>query len=138
MRSPSLLTLIPLAVLFGASSTHRAAPTGEAHPVMMHLESFVDKSIVTVHLSSVPRGLRTADSSIAVDSLTVRTPAAVRVSGEVKRLELRTEGNLAVRVSFTDGASASERGLRPWGRRLLFVRVDGDLQPRAEVMPAQP
>ena len=138
IRLPSLLTLIPLAVLLGSSSMHRATPRGEAHPVTMHLESFVENSIVVVHLSSVPRGLRMADNSIAIDSITVRTPADVRVSAEVKRLELRSEGNLAVRVSFTEGASTSERGMRAWGRRLLFVRVDGDLQQRAELMPAQP
>ena len=138
MRFPSLLTLIPLTVLLGSSSTHRATETREAHPVTMHVQSFVNNSIIVVHLLSVPRGLRIADTSITVDSLTVRTPADVRVSAEVNRLELRTERNLAVQGSFIDGASASERALQPWGRRLLFMRVYGDLQPRAELMPAQP
>jgi len=73
-----------------------------------------------------------------VDSLTVKTPAGVRLDSAVKRVQFWTEGNLAIRVGFTDGASEKERALAPWGRRLTFVRgADGDLEPEAEVMPAQ-
>ena len=81
----------------------------------------------------------TIQRSVDADSLTVKTPADVRIDSSVKRLQLSTEGNLAIRVRFTEGASEKERALAPWGRRLTFVRAaDGDLEPEAEVVPAQP
>jgi hypothetical protein len=87
----------------------------------------------------MPLSIGTIQRSVDVDSLRVKTPADVRLDSAVKRVQLSTEGNLAIRVRFTDGASEKERALAPWGRRLTFVRVaDGDLEPEAEVMPAQP
>ena len=141
MRLPSLVATAPFVVWLGSSlPASRIYPdAGVAHAVTMHLESFTGKGVVAVHLSSVPFGLRATDTSrVALDTLTVRTPADVRVTAEANRVELRTEGNLAVRVTFTDGASSSERAIRAWGRRLLFVRVDGDFQQSAEVLPALP
>ena len=87
----------------------------------------------------MPLSMGTLQRSVDDDSLTVKTPADVRLDSAVKRVQLLTEGNLAIRVRFTDGASGKERALAPWGRRLTFVRgADGDFEPEAEVMPAQP
>jgi len=87
----------------------------------------------------MPLSAGTIRRSVDADSVTVKTPADLRVDSTVKRVRLSTEGNLAIRVRFTDGASEKERALAPWGRRLTFVRAaDGDLEPEAEVVPAQP
>jgi hypothetical protein len=87
----------------------------------------------------MPPSAGTIQRSVDADSLTVKTPVDVRVDSAVKRVQLSTEGNLAIRVRFTDGASDKERALAPWGRRLTFIRAaDGDLEPDAEIMPAQP
>ncbi|HKW48473.1 MAG TPA: hypothetical protein VJN70_13585 [Gemmatimonadaceae bacterium] len=142
MRFSSPLTLIPCVLLLGSTSLagHAVPRPREAHPVTMHLESFTGNGVVTVHVWSVPVGLHIVADSASLDSasLRVRTPSDVRVSAAVKRVEIQTDSNLAIRVTFTEGASPSERALHSWGRKLLFVRVDGDLQPRAEVLPAQP
>lgn len=108
-----------------------------AHAVVVRVDGFTAERIV-VRITSSPPGLEepTDTTKRFPDTITVRTPAEVRVSAAVQRLELSTEGNLAIRVRFTNGASASERLLRPWGRRLLFRRVDGDLQPEAQLGPA--
>lgn len=106
----------------------------------MHLTAFTNDTVV-VHLASTPAGMTSATDSMQplVGRLTVKTPADIRIGAAVQQLRLWTEGNLAVRVRFTDGASERERGLEPWGRSLFFVRTDGgDLQPQAEILPAQP
>lgn len=109
------------------------------HQVIVHLSSFTSQT-VTVHVSAKPLGVQlAADTSQHFDeSRTVQTPVDLRVSATVDTIRLTTDGNLAVRVQFTDGASAAERAMAPWGRRLMFVRVNGDFRPTAEVMPAQP
>ena len=62
----------------------------------------------------------------------------LRVSAGADTLRITTDGNLPILVRFTEGASAAERVLAPWGRRLMFVRVNGEFRPNAELLPAQP
>ena len=117
-----------------------AASRQRAHPVTLHLTAFT-REVVVVHIVQSHRALQaSADTTQHFrDSLTVRTPADVRVDSAVERVQLSTEGNLAIRVRFTDGASEKERALAPWGRRLTFIRTaDGDFEPEAQVMPAEP
>ena len=135
MRHLGLLTLVATAVWFYPVADSRETP----HQVTLHLTAFTNEAVV-IHIVQSQRALPLrADSAHLTDSLTVRTPADVRVDAAVQRLQLSTEGNLAIRVRFTDGASDKERALAPWGRRLTFVRsAEGDFQPEAEVMPAQP
>jgi hypothetical protein len=73
-----------------------------------------------------------------VESRTVQTPVVIRISADVDSLRLTTEGNMAIRVQFTDSATTAERALTPWGRRLLFLRVNGDFRLMGEVLPAEP
>lgn len=136
MRHLALLPLVATAIWLQPD----AASKRSAHAVTLRLTAFTRDTIV-VHVVQSQRPLRlTADTTQHfVDSLIVRTPVDVRVDSAVKRLQLSTEGNRAIRVRFTDGASEKERALAPWGRRLTFVRTaDGDLKPEAEVMPVQP
>ena len=136
MRHLGLLPLVATAILVGADRPSRQS----AHAVTLHLSAFTN-AIVVVHMASTPAGLALSTEPMGrvADSLTVRTPVDVRVDAGVQRLQLRTEGNLAIRLRFDEGASEKERALAPWGRRLTFVRTpDGDLRPEAELLPAQP
>ena len=135
MITMKALGLLPLAAIVIGMPAH----TAPRHQVTLHLTSFT-RQVVVVHISAAPAGVQLmADTSQHFEeSRTVQTPVDLRVSANVDTLRVTTDGNLAVRVEFTDGASAAERALTPWGRRLMFVRVDGDLRPNAEVMPAQP
>jgi hypothetical protein len=135
MRYLGLLSLMATVVWVQPGATSNRS----AHAVTLHLTAFTRES-VTVHLVSKPAGLTLSADTIArvVDSLTLRTPADVRVEAGVQRLQLWTEGNRAIRVTFATGASEKERALAPWGRRLTFIRrPDGDLRPVPEVLPAQ-
>jgi hypothetical protein len=136
MRHLGLLPLVATAMLVGANRPSKQS----AHAVTLHLSAFTNE-VVVVHIASKPAGLALSTDPIEriADSLTVRTPVDVRVSAAVQRLQLTTEGNLAIRVRFDEGASEKERALAPWGRRLTFVRTpEGDLRPEAELLPAQP
>ena len=137
MRHLLLLPLVAMATWLHLGT----ASTGADHTVTLHLTSFTAQAVVVhiVQSHRMPLSIGTIQRSVDGDSLTVKTPADVRLDSAVKRVQLSTEGNLAIRVRFTDGASEKERALAPWGRRLTFVRgADGDLKPEAEVMPAQP
>lgn len=136
MRHLGLLTLVATAVWLQPDAASRQ----NAHPVTLRLTAFTRDTVV-IHIVQSRRPVRpSADTAQHYfDTLTVRTPADVRVDSAVQRVQLSTERNLAIRVLFADGASEKERALAPWGRRLTFVRTaDGDLEPEAEVMPAQP
>ena len=137
MTTVKLLGLLPFAAVGLGMRGDTAPPAG--HQVMLRLTSFTSQ-VVVVHVSAKPIGVQfAADTSQHFDeSRTVQTPIDLRVSATVDTLRITTDGNLAVRVQFTDGASAAERALAPWGRRLMFVRVNGDFRPNAELMPAQP
>ena len=136
MRHLRLLALAATAVWLHPD----AASERNAHPVTLHLASFT-REVVVVHVVQSRRPLQVSGDTTQrfIDTLTVRTPADLRVDSAVKRMQLATEGNLAIRVRFTDGASEKERALAPWGRRLTFVRTgNGDLESEAQVMPAEP
>src|SRR5437867_6641222 len=91
-----------------------AAPRA-GHQVMFHLTSFTSQTVI-VHVTASPAGVQLAGdtSQHFVESRTVQTPVDVRISASADSLRLTTEGNLAIRVQFTDGASAAERALAPW------------------------
>lgn len=110
-----------------------------AHAVTLHLTSFTSQTVI-VHVSATPAGVQLAadTSQHFVEARTVQTPVDLRVSASADTLRLTTGGDLAILVRFTEGASAAERVLVPWGRRLMFVRVNGDFRPNAELLPAQP
>ena len=135
----ALKALGPLSVaalaLWGGAGNAPAA----GHPVSLHLTSFTSQT-VSVHVSATPAGVQLAadTSQHFVEARTVQTPVDLRVSASADTLRLTTDGNLAISVRFTEGASAAERVLVPWGRRLMFVRVNGDFRPNAELLPAQP
>ncbi len=135
MRHLGFLPLVATAIWLHTDTAPRAGD----HAVTLRLTAFTREAVV-VHVVQSRREQRSADTTQRlVDSLTVKTPVDVRVDSAVKRIQLSTEGNLAIRVRFTDGASDKERALAPWGRRLTFIRAaNGDLEPEAEVMPAQP
>lgn len=132
-----VLGLLPLAALALSSWSGGSPRTG--HQVTVHLTSFTSQTVI-VHITASPAGVQLAadTSRHFIESQTVQTPADVRISASADSLRLTTEGNMAIRVQFTDSASAAERALAPWGRRLLFVRVDGDFRPAPELLPAQP
>jgi hypothetical protein len=132
-----VLGLLPLAAIAVWPRADAAPHAG--HQVMLHLTSFTSQAVI-VHVTALPAGVQlAADTSQHFDeSRTVQTPVDVRISASADSLRLATEGNLAIRVQFTDGASAAERALAPWGRRLLFERLNGDFRPKAEMLPAQP
>ena len=137
MRHLRLLPLVATATWLHPGTAARAGD----HAVTLRLTSFTGQAVVVHIVQSHRRSLSTGtiQRSVDFDSLTVKTPADVLLDSAVKRVQLSTEGNVAIRVRFTDGASEKERALAPWGRRLTFVRrADGDLEPEAEVMPAQP
>ena len=139
MRHPGLLTLCAIVIGLRAGTASTANP----HAVTLRLTAFTPESVVVHVVKSqlaLPLAAPTAPTSGRfIDTLTVRTPVDLRVDSAIKRLQLSTERNLAIRVRFTDGASGKEQALAPWGRRLSFVRsADGDLAPEAEVMPAHP
>jgi hypothetical protein len=137
MRHLGLLPLVATAIWLHPSTASRASD----HAVTLRLTSFTREGVVVhvVQSHRMPPSAGTIQRSVDADSLTVKTPVDVRVDSAVKRVQLSTEGNLAIRVRFTDGASDKERALAPWGRRLTFIRAaDGDLEPDAEIMPAQP
>ena len=116
----------------------RAASPAPAHAVTMRFESFT-KDTVVVHITTTPAGIQlSSDTTNFVQSLRIVTPADVRVSSAANRVTIATEGDVAVRVRLTDGASAAERALKPWGRRLAFVRVNGDLEPQAQAELIKP
>src|SRR5690348_9665291 len=77
------------------------------HAVTLHLTSFTGQAVVVhiVQSHRMPLSAGTIQRPVHVDSLTVKTPADVRLDSAVKRVQLWTEGNLAIRVRFTDGAS---------------------------------
>ena len=136
MRHPGLLPLLAIAIGLQPGTASTANP----HAVTLRLTAFTPESVV-VHVvkSHLALPLTAPTAGRFVDTLTVRTPADLRVDSAIKRVQLSTERNLAIRILFTDGASGKERALAPWGRRLTFVRdADGDLAPEAEVMPAHP
>ena len=135
MRHLELLPLVAAAIWLQPD-----APKQSPHAVTLRLTGFTPIAVV-VHIveSRLALPLTAPTSQRFVDSLTVRTPVDVRVDSAIKRVQLSTEGNLAIHVGFTEGATEKERALAPWGRRLTFVRTeDGDLKPEAEVMPVQP
>lgn len=137
MLTLKVLGLLPFAAI--AYGLRADARPHAGHHVALHLTSFTGQSVV-VHVSAIPGGVQVAGDTtqLFVESRTIRTPADIRVSATTDTLRLTTEGNFAIRVQFTDGATPSERALAPWGRRLMFLRVNGDLRPTAELMPAQP
>src|SRR4051794_21861260 len=119
----ALKVLGPLSVAAVAlwGGARNAPATG--HPVTLHLESFTSQTVI-VHVSATPGGVQVAadTSQHFVESRTVQTPVDLRVSASADTLRLTTDGNLAILVRFTEGASAAERVLAPWGRRLMSVR----------------
>jgi hypothetical protein len=129
------LLSVAAVALWGSAGDAPAA----GHPVTLHLTSFTSQTVV-VHVSATPAGVQLAadTSQHFVESRTVQTPVDLRVSASADTLRLTTGGNLAILVRFTEGASAAERVLAPWGRRLMFVRVNGEFRPNAELLPAQP
>ena len=137
MPTMKVLGILPVVAI--AIGLRPDARPSAGHAVTLHLTSFTNQSVV-VHVSATPGGVQVAGDTTQpfVESHTIRTPADIRVSAATDTLRLTTDGNLAVRVHFTDGATSAERALAPWGRRLMFVRVNGDLRPTAELMPAQP
>lgn len=137
MIASKLLGLLSVAAVALRPSAGSVPAAG--HTVTLHLTSFTNQTVV-VHVSATPSGVQLASdtSQHFVESRTVQTPVDVRVSASADTLRLATEGNLAIRVQFTEGASAAERGLAPWGRRLMFIRVNGEFRPNAELLPAQP
>lgn len=137
MLTMKVLGILPVVAI--AIGLRPDARPSAGHPVTLHLTSFTAQP-VSVHVSATPGGVQVAGDTTQsfVESRTIRTPADIRVSAATDTLRLTTDGNLAVRVQFTDGATPSERALAPWGRRLMFVRVNGDFRPTAELMPAQP
>jgi len=137
MLTMKVLGVLPLAAITFGLRTH--AHPNASHQVTVHLTSFTSQTVI-VHVSATPGGVQVAGDTTGqfVESRTIRTPADLRVSATSDTLRLTTEGNLAIRVQFTEDATPSERALAPWGRRLMFVRVNGDLRPAAELMPAQP
>lgn len=136
MRHLGLLTLTATALWLHPDAASRR----NAHPVTLHLASFT-REVVVVHIVKSQRPLQVSGDTAQhfIDTLTVRTPVDVQVDSAVKRVQLWTEGNLAIRVRFTEGASERERALAPWGRRLTLVRTaNGDFESEAQVMPAEP
>jgi hypothetical protein len=132
-----VLGLLPLAAVALWSRGHAASTA--PRQVTLHLTSFTSQTVI-VHVTALPAGVQLAadTSQHFVESRTVQTPVDVRISAGVDSLRLATEGNLAIRVQFTDSATAAERALAPWGRRLLFIRINGEFRPTSEVLPAQP
>lgn len=137
MMIVKVLALLPLTAIAVWPRIDVAPRAG--HQVVLHLTSFTSQAVI-VHVAASHGGVQlAADTSQHFDeSRTVQTPVDVRISASADSVRLTTEGNRAIRVQFTDGASAAEHGLGPWGRRLLLVRVDGDFRPVAEAQPAQP
>jgi hypothetical protein len=111
-----------------------------AHAVTLRLETLGPLPAV-VHLTSPDTALRVMADSMpgAVRTLTVRTPVLIAVSSEASEVKVATEGNVAVRIIFENGASARERALHAWGRQLLFRRSsDGDLLPQSQALQLLP
>ena len=74
-----------------------------------------------------------------VEPTVLRTPVRLDVDTHVQQIEIVTEGNRAVRVTFDTGASAVERAQRVWGREIVLRRsFDGDLVPRAQAVQLLP
>lgn len=116
-----------------AGSTPPAAP----HIVTMHIESLRGQS-VRVHIKSDSAGIWLRGGGGYRTEMTIETPNDVVVGPTVSHVELRTEINQPVRIQFTDGATDAEKALHPWGWVMSFRRVNGDLQPEAKVVPAEP
>jgi hypothetical protein len=137
MMTVKVFALLPLAAIAVWPRADAAPQAG--HQVVLHLTSFTSQAVM-VHVAASPGGVQlAADTSPHFDeSRTVQTPVDVRISANAHSLRLTTEGNLAIHVQFTDGASAAERALSPWGRRMLFERLNGDFRPKAEMLPAEP
>jgi hypothetical protein len=137
MITVKLLGFFPLAAT--AIWLRAAAAPVPGHQVTVRLTAFTNQSVV-VHVGATPVGLQLASDTTQhfVDSRTVQTPVDLRVSAIADTLRFTTEGNLPIRISFMDGASAAERALTPWGHRIKLARVNGDWRPEAEVIPAQP
>ena len=131
-----VLGLLPLAAIAVWPSAYARPQAG--HQVVLHLTSFTSQTVI-VHVAASPGGVQlAADTSQHFDeSRTVQTPVDLRISARTDSVRLMTDSNRAIRVQFTDGASAAERALAPWGRRLLLVRVDGDFRPMAEAQPVR-
>ena len=137
MMAVKVLGLFPLAAM--AIWLRAAAAPAPGHQVTLRLTAFTNQSAV-VHVSARPGGLQLGSDTTQyfLDSVTVRTPTNIRVSATADTLRFLTDGNVAIRISFIDGASAAERAVVPWGHRIKLARVNGDWRPEAEVIPAQP
>lgn len=110
------------------------------HAVGLRIESFTDRP-VTVHITLRDSVTRVPLDSAArgVQPMVLQTPAHLSVDARIQQMELVTEGNRAVRITFDTGASAVERAQRVWGREFVLRRsLDGDLVPRVQAVQLLP
>jgi len=124
-------------VLTGGALCVATSVKGTPHLVTMRIESLT-RQPTRVHVVADSAGLWLRGDSTYRAEITIDTPNDVMVGPRVSRLELRTDYNQPVRVQFTDGATEGEKRLHPWGWLMSFRRINGDLQPVAKVLPAEP
>ena len=127
----ALLCLVSLSLLVWAPAPHA---------VGLRIESFTNEPvIVRVTMRDTATRLPLDSVTRAVEPTVLRTPVRFDVDTHVQQVEILTEGNRAVRVTFDSGASAVERAQHVWGREIVLQRSsEGDLVPRAQAVQLLP
>lgn len=123
-----------------SSSTERGVRLPAPHAIGLRIESFTDQP-VTVHVTLRDTVTRLPHDSTtrSVEPTILRTPVHLDVDAGIRQVEIVTEGNRAVRVTFDTGPSAVERAQRVWEREIVLRRsIDGDLVPRAQTVQLLP
>lgn len=130
------VVLVGASLCMTAASSDSARPAGP-HLVTVHIESLTGQP-TSVHVWADTIGIWQPGDTTYRREITVSTPNDVMIGPRVMNFELRTDSRKVVKAQFTDGATDAEKALHPWGWLMAFRRVNGDFQPEAKVVPAQP
>ena len=97
------------------------------HDVTLHVESLTPTP-VTFHVTLRAAGSTRTDAPVrTLGDSTHTTPVDVVIGAEATEVDLITEHNQGVRVTFQPGASDRERAQKIWGRQILLRRAGDDL-----------
>lgn len=122
-----------------AAAAFLVAPAPEGHAVTLRIDTVTAGQTAKVNVSSSSAGIHSdASNGAATSQITISTPASISVDAAVNGVMIDAQNGTNVRVSFEQGGSARELGLRIAGSRIMLRRnVDGDLVPGARMSSSE-
>jgi hypothetical protein len=124
-----------LALANPSPSAERQAP----HDVTLHVESLTSTP-VAFHVTRRAAASSRTDAPVkTLGETSHTTPADVTIGADATEVEIVTQHNEGVRVTFQAGGSERERKQKIWGRQILLRNDGSDLmvEPRSlNIVPA--